>query len=172
MENPRTKKKVGCSNSPNSTFLTPPTSSYGYPRVLRAFLTFLEIFENFDTLTVNRRFENRWICIKIPVFRTSFLRISALEITKIMIFTKKWSSGVYLYPMYPYTIKKVFRKSTSRFLRGWLLKKIEKKCQNWRGVLTKKSMVLRGSKFQIVDLLLGCQDFRIFSNKLKMLPVP
>ena len=87
--------------------------------------------------------------MKILVFRTCILRISALEIVKITIFLQKRSSGVYLPPMYPYIIKKMFRKSTSRFLRGWLVKKFEKKWIWRRGVETKKKRsFLGGLKFK------------------------
>ena len=115
-----------------------------------------DFFGFWDTPTCRSRFEIPWNFMKIPVFRTLFLRISALEIAKITIFKKKWSSGVYLYPMYPYSIKKVFRKSTSRFLRGWLVKKFEKKWIWRRGFEVKKSMVFGWSKIQIgSDMLVG-----------------
>ena len=102
-----------------------------------------------DTPTCRSRFEIWWIFMKILVFRTSFVRIWATEFVKIMIFSKKWFSGVYLHLMYPYIKKKVDREPTFRFLRGWLMKKFEKKWIFRCPPPPKKSMTFRGVFDQI-----------------------
>ena len=102
-----------------------------------------------DTPTCRSRFEIWWIFMKILVFRTSFVRIWATEFVKIMIFSKKWFSGVYLHLMYPYIKKKVDREPTFRFLRGWLMKKLEKKWIFACPPPLKKSMTFRGVFDQI-----------------------
>ncbi len=96
-------------------------------------MTFLEIFENFDTLTVNRRFEMASKSIKILVFWASFLRISALEIVKIMIFSKERSSGVYLPPEVSIYHKESVPEVNIPIFEGVTFQKIRKKVPKSEG---------------------------------------
>ena len=106
-------------------------------------MTFLEIFENFDTLTVNRRFEMASKSIKIHVFWASFLRISALEVVKIMTFLKKRCSSVYLPPMYPYH-KESLPEVDIPIFEGVTFQKIRKKVPKSKGGFDKKIDGFRG----------------------------
>ena len=64
---------------------------------------------------------------KSTFFEVSFVAKWRFENRKITIFYKKRCRCVYYHPNYPPRQKKVVRESTSRFWRGWLVKRFEKK---------------------------------------------